>query len=731
MKPLTLAFAFLAAFLISVAGSHAASAATVSSTTLSYTVFGGGELQIPMLQYTANGHTVTTPLTTTPTKYIMDPGTTYYVTATLAGSNSTERWVLSGPDSGGAGGIQVLTYYRQLNVTFQYDFVGNGYIFDLSPVKYFSLGSNFSASLGSSVWADYASTYTYGNGTTHVPPDTRWIVTGQNGIIEHSGVIRALYSEQYLLSFTLASVGPDPIQATILTENYGGVPVNESLTSTGGSFWVDYNSSMVFQNALYGPSNSHRWLFRSVSESVASAPGKVAVGYLEQYPINIQYVVTGGSEPSPPILATTFSGQLVSAQLTNSATLTWMDEGSTYSLSPVLGGSTPTERWLTESATNGTANGPVTLNVEYFHQVLVTFSYSVDGGGAVGPFNISFVSFGVPGAAPVGTSQGSEWVDFGTAMSVQGTFVGGSPLERWQLASAPSITMTKPSSLSLVYYHQFEVPMLYDIEGGGSPAPPVAQGDQFGAPFTSQFQSGGSVWLDAGSPWTVSSFLQGSAGERWAAVGAVSGTVGSGTLLAESYQHEYLVTVSANAPAAGTLSGGGWVREGTQVSVSENPGQGWVFMSWQGSGSGAYSGNNQNFTVDVSTPVQERAVYYVGFALVATGGGTVTFSEGSHVIPVTHELTVFVAPGTNITLSEKPDILKSFAGWAGIPAGNAGAVVITVSRPLGVTAVFTYNLLEELGVLTTCIGAIAYGVAYLIWKLRPSNPFGGPVRRSG
>jgi len=58
-------------------------------------------------------------------------------------------------------------------------------------------------------------------------------------------------------------------------------------------------------------------------------------------------------------------------------------------------------------------------------------------------------------------------------------------------------------------------------------------------------------------------------------------------------------------------------------------------------------------------------------------------------------------------------------------------VVITVDRPLGVTAVFAYNTLEELGVLTVCIGGIAYGVAYLIWKLRPMNSFRRPVGRLG
>ena len=728
MKIPLLLLAFMAALLLSFAGSHSVSAVVLTPTTLSYSVSGGGQVQPPMVQYVHNGHTVTTQLTTTPTTYNTDPGTSYNVTSVLLPSNSTEKWVLAGPDSGGVGGTRVLTYYRQLFVTFDDNFVGNGFIFYADPVKYFSLGLNQTAPLQSSVWADYGSTYVFGNGTTHVPPNTRWIVADQNGTIEHAGTIRSLYSEQFFLSFTLSSVGPDPIQATILTESYGGTPTNRTLTAAGGSFWVDYNSPMVFQNAVYVPSNSYRWLLQSVSESVASAPMQVAVGYLEQYPITIQYAVTGGSEPSPPILTTTFGGQQMLTQLTASASLIWADEGSSYAVTGVLGGSTPTERWITQSATGGSASGPSSLDLEYFHQILVTFRYSVVGGGAIGPFNASFVSFGAPGAVPVGTTPVSEWVDFGTVTSVPGTFVGGSPLERWQLGSAPSTTMTSPGPLSLVYYHQFEIPMLYNVVGGGSPAPPALQGVQFGAPGTTQFQTGGSVWLDAGSPWTVSSAIEGSTGERWAAVGAVTGTVGPGTLLAESYQHEYYVTVSANAPAAGTLSGEGWVQNGAQVSVSENANQGWVFMAWQGSGNGEYSGRNQNFTVIVSSPVEERAQYFVGLTLLVTGGGTVTFSAGSHAITVTNLLTVFVPPGTNITLSEKPDILKSFLGWNGISAGNSGTVVITDNRPLGVTAVFAYNSLEELGVLTICIGGIAYGVAYLVWKLRPANPFHRSVR---
>jgi len=688
-------------------------------------------VQPPVIQYIQDGHAQSATLSTSPATYAIDAGTSYTVTSVLQPSNSSEQWALAGPDIIAAGGTRVLTYYRQLFVTFDGDLAGNGYIFYADPVKYFSLGSNNSADLSSSVWADYGSLYAFGNGTIHVPQDTRWIITGQYGTVEHQGVIRALYSEQFLLSFTLTSVGPDPIQATNLTESYGGVSVNRTLTAAGGSFWVDYNSTMVFQNAVYASSNSHRWLLDSMSQSMATAPGQVAVGYIEQYPLAIQYAVAGGSEPSPPILTTIFSGQTLIAQLTSANTFTWVDEGSNYNLTQVLGGSTPTERWTTGSATSGTADGPVTLNLEYFHQVQAMFRYSVVGGGAIGPFNITFVSFGVPGVAPVGTTPGSEWVDFGTAMSVPGTFMGNSPLERWQLGSAPSMTMTIPGSLSLVYYHQFEVPMLYNVAGGGNPAPPVLQGVQLGEPSTTLFQSGGSVWLDAGSQWAVSSVLQGSTGERWAATGAVNGTVGSGTLLAQSYQHEYYVAVLANAQAAGAFSGGGWVPDGAQVSVSENPSQGWVFISWQGSGNGAYSGSNRNFTIEVSTPIQERALYYVGFALLVTGGGAVTFSEGSHVITVTNELTVYVAPGSNITLSESPALLKSFVGWTGIQAGDAGAVVITVDRPLGVTAVFAYNTLEELGVLTVCIGGIAYGVAYLIWKLRPMNSFRRPVGRLG
>lgn len=731
MKYSLLLFALLAAFLISFVGSQAASAAGVTRTTLSYSVSGGGKVQPPLLQYTLYGKVVTTELSTTPTIYVMDAGTTYNVTSVLVGSNSTERWALAGSGVSFVGGTRILMYYRQLFVTFNYDFVGNGYIFVFSPLKYYSFGSNLSADLPSSVWADYGSPYAFGNGTIHVPPKIRWYVTGQYGTIQQAGTILALYSEQFLLNFALTSTGPDALQATTLTESFGGTPVNQTLTTSGGTFWVDYNSSMTFQNAVYAPSNDHRWFLQSVSESVASAPIQVAVEYVEQYPIAIQYTIVGGSEPSPPTLTSTFDGQQVSAQLTASSTLTWADHGSNYTVSAFLQGSTPTERWITESPTTGEANGPVTLDLEYFHQVQITFSYIVNGGGGIGPFNASFVSFEIPSTEPVGMAQVSEWVDYGTVMSVPGTFVGSSPLERWQLGSASSMTVTKPISLLFVYYHQFEVPMLYSVVGGGNPAAPVLQGVQFGTTLTSQFVTGGSVWLDAGSPWIVPSILQGATGERWVAVGAVDGTVGGGTLVAVSYQHQYFVTVSANQLAGGSLTGEGWVQNGAQVSVSENANGGWVFQGWQGSGNGAYSGHAQNFTVMVSNPVQETAQYYVGIALLVVGGGTVTFSAGSLNVTVTNELTVFLPPGTNITLNAKPDILKSFVGWTGIPAGNTGGVVITIYRPLGVTAVFGTDSLEEFGLLTICIGGIAYAIAYLVWNLRPANPSGLLVRRYG
>jgi hypothetical protein len=723
LKRVVTIFALLTVLFLAFAGSRAVNAVGISQVTLSYSVVGGGQFQPPILQYVLDGKIVKTPLSTTPTLYNVDFDSSWNASTVLPGSNSTQRWSVNGTATGVAAGQKlVLTYYRQYYVTFEIAAYGSLSGLRSAPfplLNYTSFGNTTKTYPNKSVWADYMSPYVYGNGTAHIP-GTRWYISGGRGLIEAALTIRPLYIEQYLLNFTFSSTGPDRLRSTTVMGTFGGNTINRTLNTPGGAFWFDVNSSLTLQQAVYSTSGSSRWFLHSLSQSNADSPANVTAQYIEQYPVSVPFVISSGTAPSPPILVATIDDQVTSAQLIAGASPTWVDAGTEYSIPSLLQGSTSLERWITESTTSGVASGPVTLNVEYFHQVLVELDYSVSGGGSIGAFNASFVSFGAQKSTPVNATQGSVWADYGTVLSVKGSF-SGSQLERWELGSSPSVTLASPEVLYLVYYHQFDVPMAYTFSGGGNPGRPELTGYELGTQFTSPFQSGSLVWLDSGTFWSVPGVLQGElTGERWVGVGSTNGTVASSTSLDVTYQLEYYVAVSSNPSGAGSLSGQGWVPTGESVRVSASAGRGYAFIGWVGTGPGSYSGRNQSFSVTLTGPVEETADYYVGLAIQVVGKGTVTVSYGSSSLSVGSQLTIYVSPGTNITLTAKPGILESFAGWQGIPAGNAGAVLIVAAAPVGASAVFVINEVEALGVVVLCFGGAIYMIAYLLWGRRAS-----------
>jgi len=711
-----------AVLFVAFSGSPLYIAANQSQITISYSVIGGGQFQPPVFWYLSNGQNVTISLTGTPVTYTTDLDSPWGVSKALAGSPvSFMRWEINGSSKGVANGqTLVVLYYRQYYATFGVPDLGKVGPFAPPMVNYTSLAVQHSIVAGQSGWADYLSPYTYGD-VYGILPNTRWHVPTPTGVVQSAALISPAYKEQFLMTFKLASSGPDPIKSTTLMETYGGSPTNRTLTAPGGSFWVDSKSSFAFLAAKYFGSGADRWLLFPLSEKIASAPANLTVFYFEQYPLFVSFTVAGGAEPSPPVLTSTSLSQGFSIQLITGVPPTWVDAGTGYSISSLLLGSSPAERWLTGASTAGVANGPTTLNLNYFHQVQVGFSYSVSGGGTISPSNATYVSFGVQRQIAITTTQQGVWADFGTTLSVQGSFFGSSPLERWGLGTAPSVAITSPGVLSFVYYHQFLVPTVYGISGGGQPGSPILTGLPFGAPLATAVTSGTSVWLDSGSSWSVSQYIPGSlAGERWAALGGVTGTMGSATFLALSYEHQYFVDLVANPQAGGAVGAGAWVRAGGSLGISESPSAGWAFASWSGNGAGSYSGREQSFSLIVSSPVQEKANFDVGFVVHVSGGGGVQVSFGTSSYSVYGQLTFYVPPGTKITLVATPALLQSFAGWQGIPAGNAGAVVLTADTPTGVNATFVLNQVQALGLVVLSCGVAVYVVAYLAWNRRVS-----------
>lgn len=129
------------------------------------------------------------------------------------------------------------------------------------------------------------------------------------------------------------------------------------------------------------------------------------------------------------------------------------------------------------------------------------------------------------------------------------------------------------------------------------------------------------------------------------------------------------------ASAGGTVSPGGTYNAGTVVTVSATPDSTHDFAGWSGDAAG--TGNPVNLTLDRNKAVQANFTLKL-FALTtsATTGGIVT-PGGSY------------AYGTSVTVSAAPDATHRFIGWAGDASGTAPSILVTLTSPLNVQAVFT------------------------------------------
>jgi len=136
---------------------------------------------------------------------------------------------------------------------------------------------------------------------------------------------------------------------------------------------------------------------------------------------------------------------------------------------------------------------------------------------------------------------------------------------------------------------------------------------------------------------------------------------------------QYSLVTSAST--GGTVSPGGTYNAGTVVSVTATPDGTHDFAGWSGDASG--TGNPVGLVIDGNKVVQANFSPKV-YALTtsASTGGSVT-PGGSYPY------------GTSVTISATPDATHRFIGWAGDASGPAPSILLTLTSPLNVQAVFT------------------------------------------
>jgi hypothetical protein len=431
--------------------------------TLSYSVADGGTgYSAPVLTYTHNGVQQNVALTTSPTAYPVDAGTTWTVSGTLTGSSGSERWQTDQQTIGTASSQTIqFTYYHQFLVPIGYQLVGGG-----SPaapaLSYYSFAtptSTILATSSQSVWIDSGSQYSVPTLLSGSSSTLRWATMTSSGLVTGPSPIIVDYYQQFYVTIGYAvSGGGSGYGAPSVTCSQFGSNLSAPV---GSSIWADAASTCNYSASLPGSTQSERWAVSSPS-IIVSAPGALSPTYYHQYSLETVYAIDGGGSPAPPTLTVVVFGASSTASLSSDSVTGWADAGSPYVLSNPLPSSTSSERWSTAEATGGTLNGPTTLSVTFYHQFLISALFALVGGGTPVAPSLSYLSFGAQTSAALSGSPQSFWADSSAQYSAPAQLNGSSSSERWS-SSTDSGTVQSAATLTFTYYHQF----LLSITGAG------------------------------------------------------------------------------------------------------------------------------------------------------------------------------------------------------------------------------------------------------------------------
>ncbi len=318
----------------------------------------------------------------------------------------------------------------------------------------------------------------------------------------------------------------------------------------------------------------------------------ISFTYYHQYAISFAYTALGGTgyTDAPRLSAVVFGA----AQAFDPPARVFVDANSPYSVASQLAGSTGTERWITSSTVNGTLLGPLDLNLSYYHQVLMTFEYTVQGTATA---SIPSIQYSYLGAARSSPLNATVWADSQAAYAYDAALAGASPSVRWGTGANGNGTVTASGTITVLYREQFRI---------STSVEPASLASAVTAP----------AWVDAGSTVPlVATAPPGWRFDRWA--GDASGTTTSLFLQAFGPLNVTAVfdaglTITAGdggsigfsyGTASGIVASGSsmtiYVPVGTVVTLAASPGSSTqTFIGW----SGAASGSSSPTTLHLNAP---------------------------------------------------------------------------------------------------------------------------------
>ena len=347
-------------------------------------------------------------------------------------------------------------------------------------------------------------------------------------------------------------------------------------STTAGEIWI--------LNASANPAGNSGWANTSFSPPLA-------FDYVHQFAVSMSFaVVGGGAGASPQISAVVFGA----VHVFDPPATAFLDAGSSYSYPTALSGSTSTERWVTPSSGSGSVSAATSLVLTYYHQVLMTFEFTVQGETPPAAPEVHYSNLGAADSAAL---NATVWADSPAAYAYDASLAGAGPSVRWGTGANGNGTVTSSQTISVLYREQFRASVVTE-------------------PSSLAAAVNGAGWYDVGASTTLTvAAPSGWRFDRWS--GDASGTASSVTL---SVQRPLNVTAVFDPGLTITAGGGGsiaysygatsgtvpagssvtiYVPLGTVVTLTasaSSPSQ--AFVGW----SGAATGTTASTTVQVNAP---------------------------------------------------------------------------------------------------------------------------------
>lgn len=301
-----------------------------------------------------------------------------------------------------------------------------------------------------------------------------------NGATEYSDayefITGSLSAVTLTLSYSITGGGYSYL-APMLTYTFNGVQRTTTLSSAPVTYYADVGTSWSVTNPLTGSTPVERWQTDQPTNGIANSSETINLAYYHQYSVTFGFSVLGGGSgySEPEVTYQEFGGSLMTTAAINTV---WADATSYY-YPASLPGSLSAERWATNSS-SGYISSPGPMAAKYYHQFLLTASYSVIGGGRPDTPMLYSTASGSPFSLALTTQSQGFWIDDGASYSVANSLPGSSNSERWESNSTVEGKMYSSHTISISYFHQYYVRVQPNAAAGGS-------------------VSLGSGWFDAGA----------------------------------------------------------------------------------------------------------------------------------------------------------------------------------------------------------------------------------------